>query len=144
MILSAILLSMLMTLLSILCVIRHLICGSNLTLLLNLNLILGNLNLNAGKTELVSSDRSNNNGSIDVKMDGSVLEEKPSLKMLGLIFSSKLDWNFYITSIVKTFSKKNGALIRAIEFLSSEVAYLHKSTIRPCTEYCCHVWAGCP
>ena len=31
---------------------------------------------NAGKTQLVSFDRSNNNGSIDVKMDGSILEEK--------------------------------------------------------------------
>ena len=31
---------------------------------------------NAGKTQLVSFDWSNNNGSIDVKMDGSVLEEK--------------------------------------------------------------------
>ena len=30
----------------------------------------------AGKTQLVSFDRSNNNGSIDVKTDGSVLEEK--------------------------------------------------------------------
>ena len=30
----------------------------------------------AGKTQLVSFDRSNNNGSIDVKMNGSVLEEK--------------------------------------------------------------------
>ena len=33
---------------------------------------------NAGKTQLVSFDRSNNSGSIDVKMDGSVLEEKSS------------------------------------------------------------------
>ena len=33
-----------------------------------------------GKTQLFSFDRSNNNGSIDVKMDGSVLEEKWSLK----------------------------------------------------------------
>ena len=31
---------------------------------------------NAGKTKLVSFDWCNNNGSIDVKMDGSVLEEK--------------------------------------------------------------------
>ena len=29
---------------------------------------------NAGKTQLVSFDQSKNNGSIDVKMDGSVLE----------------------------------------------------------------------
>ena len=30
-----------------------------------------------------------------------------------------------------------------MKFLSPEVAlYLYKSTIRPCMEYCCHVWAG--
>ena len=29
---------------------------------------------------------------IDVKMDGSVLEEKSPFKMLGLTFFSKLDW----------------------------------------------------
>ena len=34
------------------------------------------VDFNAGKTQLVSFDRSKKNGSIDVKMDGSVLEEK--------------------------------------------------------------------
>ena len=33
------------------------------------------VDFNAGKTQLVSFNRSNNNGSIDVKMDGSVLEK---------------------------------------------------------------------
>ena len=46
------------------------------------------VDFNAGKTQLVSFDRSNNNGSIDVKMGGSILEEKSSFKMLGLTFSS--------------------------------------------------------
>ena len=65
--------------------------------------------------------------------------------MLGLTFSSKLDWGSYITSIAKTASKKIGALIRFMKFLSPEVAlYLYKSTIRPCMEYCCHVLAGAP
>ena len=78
-------------------------------------------------------------------MDGSVLEEKSSFKMLGLTFSSKLDWGSYIISIGKTASKKIGALIHSMKFLSSEVAlYLYKSTIQPCIEYCCHVWAGAP
>ena len=32
-----------------------------------------------------------------------------------------------------------------MKFLSPEVAlYVYKSTIRPCMEYCCHVWAGAP
>ena len=76
-------------------------------------------------------------------MDGSVLEEKSSFKMLGLTFSSKLDWGSYITSIAKTASKKIGALIRSMKFLSLEVAlYLYKSTIFPCMEYRCRVWAG--
>ena len=34
------------------------------------------VDFNAGKIQLVSFDRSNNNDSIDVKMNGSVLEEK--------------------------------------------------------------------
>ena len=101
------------------------------------------VDFSAGKTQLVSFDRSNNNGSIDVKMDVSVLEEKSSFKMLGLTFSSKLDWGFYIISIAKSASKKIGALTRSMKFLSPVVAlYLYKSTIRRCMEYCCDVWAG--
>ena len=76
-------------------------------------------------------------------MDGSVLEEKSSFKMLGLTFSSKLDWASSIISIAKIASKKIGALIRFMKFLSPEVAlYLYKSAIHPSMEYCCHVWAG--
>ena len=47
---------------------------------------------NAGKTQLVSFGRSQNTGAIDMKMDGSVLEEESSFKILGLAFCSKLDW----------------------------------------------------
>ena len=46
---------------------------------------------NAGKSQLVSFDRSNNTGAIEVKMDGSVLEETLSCSMLRLFFSSRLD-----------------------------------------------------
>ena len=103
------------------------------------------VDFHAGKTQLVSFDRSKNTGAIDGKMDGSVLEEKTSFKMLGLTFSSKLGWGSYIVSIAKTASKKIGALIRSMKFISPEVAlYLYKSTIRPCMEYCCHVSAGAP
>ena len=79
------------------------------------------VDFNAGETQLVSFDRSNNNGSIDVKMDGSILEEKSYFKMLQLTFSSKLDWSSYIVSIAKTDPKKIGALIHSIKFLSPEV-----------------------
>ena len=94
MMLSVILLSMVMILLSILSVIRHLICGNKLNWLLNLNLIY--------KTLLTG--------------------EKSFFKMLGLTFSSKLDWSSYIISIAKNASKKIRALIHSMKFFSPEVA----------------------
>ena len=93
---------------------------------------------NVGKTQLFSFDASNNTGAIDVRM---II--KSYFKMLGLSFFSKLDWGSYIISIAKTASKKIGALIRSMKFLSPEVAlHLCKSTLWPSMEYYCHVWAG--
>ena len=108
----------------------HLICGSNWNWLLKLNLTYETLDwgrkwlvdFSAGKTQLVLFDWPKNIGAIDVKMDGSVLEEKSSFKMLGLTFSSKLDWGSYIVFIAKTASKKIGALICSMKLLSPEVA----------------------
>ena len=78
-------------------------------------------------------------------MDGSVFEEKSSFKMLGLTFSSKLDMGPYIISTDKSATKKIGVLICSMKLFFPEFApYLYKSTIRPCMEYCCHVWVGAP
>ena len=64
------------------------------------------VDIKARKTQLVLFDRSNNNGSNDVKIYGSVLEEKSFFKMSGLTFFSKLDRGSCIISIAKTASKK--------------------------------------
>ena len=68
----------------------------------------------AGKTQPISFDQSSNTGAIDVKIDGSVLEEQSSFKMVQLTFSSKLDWGLYIVCIAKTAPKRIGAWIRSI------------------------------
>ena len=81
-------------------------------------------------------------------------------KWVGLFLRKNLclrywDWLFLlnwigaltlsIITFAKTASKKIGALIHSMNFLSSEVAlYLHKSTIWACMESYCHVWAGTP
>ena len=45
---------------------------------------------------------------------------------MGISFSSTLDWDSYNISIAKTLSKKIGALIRSMQFLSPEVVlYLY-------------------
>ena len=59
------------------------------------------VHFNPGKIYLVLFDRPNNNGSIDVEMDGSVNEENPSFRMLLLIFSSKLDWVLTLSLLLK-------------------------------------------
>ena len=43
------------------------------------------VDFNAGKTQLVSFDQSNNTGATDVKIDGFVLKEKESFMMLGCL-----------------------------------------------------------
>ena len=88
------------------------------------------VDFSAGKTQLVLFDWSDNTGSIDVKMDGSVVEEESSFKILRLSFSSELDWGSYIIAITKTASKKFRVLIYSMKFLSPKIAlYLYKSTI---------------
>ena len=71
---------------------------------------------NVRKTWLVSVDRFNNSGAIDVKMDGSGLKGKSPFKMLGLTFSSKSDWGFYIVSILKLPTRKLEPLIHSMIF----------------------------
>ena len=86
-------------------------CSNNLNWFLNFNQIYKTLDwgekwlvdFNAGKTQLVLFDWSNNTCSLlmFVKMDGSVLEERSSFKMLGLTFYSKLDWGFLLSLLLK-------------------------------------------
>ena len=75
-----------------------------------------------------------------MKIDGSALEEKSFFKMIGLSFSSKLDWGSYIIFIAETVPMKSGTLIHSTKFLSPKIAlYLYKSTMRISVEYCCPV-----
>ena len=71
---------------------------------------------------------------IDMKMDGSVLDVKSSLKMVVLSFFSEMDWGTYIVSITKTACKKLGdCSFYDISFLKVGL-FLYKSTIQLCME----------
>lgn len=98
---------------------------------------------NSSKTKLLSINRYRNPDNISISMSGNTLTESTSFRLLGLTFSKDLTWNEYIRSIAKSAAMKVGSLYRARQFLSSEcILYLYKALIRPCMEYCCHVWAG--
>ena len=91
---------MLMILLAILSVIRHPICGNSLNWLLNLNVIYEILWTGVKSGLLISllgkftwfwlAGQINNNSSIDMKMEGSVLEENQLLSCWGWV--SLLNW----------------------------------------------------
>ena len=126
--LSVMLLSLLI-LLSILSVIKHLIWGNNLKWLLNLNLIYETL---CTVTSLITM--------VLITMDGSVL-------LRCLAWPSHLNWigALALSPLLKLPQRKFELSIYSMKFLSPEVAlYLYKSSICPCMEYSCHVWAGAP
>ena len=61
------------------------------------------VDFNAGKTQLILFDGSNNTGAINMKMDRSVLDKKSSFKMLGLLsifinLPHAHAWNAVVTS----------------------------------------------
>ena len=91
-----------------------------------------------------SFDRGNNIVSINVKMDGPVLEEKSYFKILGCLYL--LSWiRAFTSSPLLNLPPKNWSLDSFFEvFFFPEVAlYLYKSIIS-CMEYRCHVWTGSP
>ena len=94
MMLPVIFLSILVIPLSILSVIRHPICGNNLTWLLQLNLIYKTL-WNGARSGLTVSMLRKFNWFCLTGLDGSLLEEKSSFQMLELTFSS--NWIIALT-----------------------------------------------
>ena len=142
------LLFILMILLSVLSLIRYLICD-----ILNLDLIYKTLWTWAGNSLLISMLEKINwfclTGLITLvllmwKQMGLFLNKSHILRCWG--WPSLLNWIGALKlSITKTASKKIGAFIHSIKFLFPVVAlYLYKSVLCPCLEYCCDVWDGAP
>ena len=100
---------------------------------------------NDSKTKLLSINRHKQPFLLPILMKGKELPESECFRMLGLNFSKDFTWTSYIESIAKAATKKVGSLYRAQKFLTPlTILYLYKATIRPCIEYCCHLWAGAP
>merc|ERR1712120_64657 len=73
------------------------------------------------------------------------LTPNDNLYMLGLLFSSDLTWKSHITQLAKSASQKLGVLFRFRNYFNSrQLLTLYVGTIRPCMEYCSHVWGHSP
>jgi len=101
------------------------------------------VSFNASKTKLLSINRFKDPFLPPVMMNGVDLPENSNFRLLGLTFSDDFTWNTYIESIAKSAVMTVGSLFRSRNFLSPDsILYLYKASIRPCMEYCCHIWAG--
>jgi len=100
---------------------------------------------NASKTQSCSLSHKKSTNIHPIFMNGASLQNKESFNLVGVAFEHDLSWHGHITSIATSAAKKLGFLFRARRYFSSLNLYtLYVSQIRPCLEYCSHVWGAAP
>ena len=100
---------------------------------------------NSSKTQCTIFSLKQSNFNPHLQFSNSILSVDNELHMLGLSFSSDLSWKTHITQLAKSASQKLGVLYRFRNFFTSRQLFtLYVGTIRPCMEYCCHVWGRSP
>ena len=92
------------------------------------------VDLNVGKTQQVSFEQSKNIVAIDVKMNGSVLEDK--LPFNGIDFGFLIGLGSYIIFIVETSFKKIGALICRLLCISINLLCGLDGILWSCLDWC--------
>ena len=100
---------------------------------------------NTSKTQLLTISLSNNPSNYPIIFEDSEIPPLNSVNILGLQISSSLSWRDHIVQIAKSASKKLGVLFRCkLYFNSTQLFKLYTGFIRPCLEYCSHIWGSSP
>ena len=100
---------------------------------------------NTSKTQLLTISLSNNPSNYPIIFEDSEIPPLNSVNILGLQISSSLSWRDHIVQIAKSASKKLGVLFRCkLYFNSAQLFKLYIGFIRPCLEYCSHIWGSSP
>ena len=100
---------------------------------------------NTSKTQLLTISLSNNPSNYPIIFEDSEIPPLNSVNILGLQISSSLSWRDHIVQIAKSASKKLGVLFRCkLYFNSAQLFKLYTGFIRPCLEYCSHIWGSSP
>ena len=106
----------------------------------------GGLNLvkfNSLKTQLLQISLSKTPSHFPIVFEGSPVSPVDNINILGLNINNKMSWKPHITMVARAASKKLGILFRLREFFSSsQLLQIYKGLIRPCMEYCSHIWGG--
>ena len=99
------------------------------------------VNFNDQKTQFMLMSLSNLADDPQVIFKNTVIRPTKTLNLLGLTISSNLSWKPHLQQIAKSASAKLGILFRCRPFFTCEqLLKIYKGLIRPCLEYCSHVW----
>ena len=101
------------------------------------------LSLNIGKTNymLFSPTRSKSSPDLQIKIDGSTLEQVHSCKFLGVLLDDKLTWKAQINHISGKISKSIGVLSKARKYLDiNSLLSLYYTMLYPYLLYCIIAW----
>ena len=100
---------------------------------------------NTSKTQLLTISLSNAPSNYPIIFEDSEIPSLNSVNILGLQISSSLSWRDHIVQIAKSASKKLGVLFRCKQYFNSDQLFkLYTGFIRPCLEYCSHIWGSSP
>ena len=96
---------------------------------------------NTSKTQLLTISLSNTPSNYPIIFEDSEIPSLNSVNILGLQISSSLSWRDHIVQIAKSASKKLGVLFRCKQYFNAAQLFkLYTGFIRPCLEYCSHIW----
>ena len=100
---------------------------------------------NTSKTQLLTISLFNTPSNYPIIFEDSEIPPLNSVNILGLQISSSLSWRDHIVQIAKSASKKLGVLFRCKQYFNSAQLFkLYTGFIRPCLEYCSHIWGSSP
>ena len=98
---------------------------------------------NISTTQLLTISLSNTPSNYPIIFDDSEIPPLNFINILGLQISSSLSWRDHIVQIAKSASKKLGVLFRCKQYSnSSQLFKFYTGFIRPCLEYCSHIWGS--
>ena len=118
----------------------------NLVLLcLQLLTLICRVKFNTSKTQLLTISLSNTPSNTPIIFVDSEILPLNSVNILGLQISSSLSWRDHVVQIAKSASKKLGVLFRCKQYFNSvQLFKQYTGFIRPCLEYCFHIWSSSP
>lgn len=98
---------------------------------------------NSSKSQSCILSHKKHTNACPITMNNQVVQSKESFSLVGISVDQNLNWHPHITSVAEAAAKKLSFLFRCRKYFSSANLFtLYISLIRPCLEYCSHIWGA--